>query len=100
MKKCKQGYYYCYTDEVCKPIPKGLRVTARFSGGGKEPEETGIDVPTNGNGDGNGNGNGNGGDGGGGMGESTILENGFKFFIIPNICFNIFNIRKNSSRSI
>ena len=68
MKKCKQGYYYCYTDEVCKPIPKGLRVTARFSGGGKEPEETGIDVPTNGNGDGNG------GDGGGGMGESTILE--------------------------
>ena len=60
MKKCKQGYYYCYTDEVCKPIPKGLRVTARFSGGGKEPEETGIDVPTNGNGDGNG-----GGDGGG-----------------------------------
>ena len=74
MKKCKQGYYYCYTDEVCKPIPKGLRVTARFSGGGKEPEETGIDVPTNGNGDGNGNGNGNGGDGGGGMGESTILE--------------------------
>jgi len=69
MKKCKQGYYYCYTDEVCKPIPKGLRVTARFSGGGKEPEETGIDVPTNGNGDGNG-----GGDGGGGMGESNILE--------------------------
>ena len=63
MKKCKQGYYYCYTDEVCKPIPKGLRVTARFSGGGKEPEETGINVPTNGNGDGNGNGNG--GDGGG-----------------------------------
>jgi len=63
MKKCKQGYYYCYTDEVCKPIPKGLRVTARFSGGGKEPEETGIDVPTNGNGDGNGDGNG--GDGGG-----------------------------------
>jgi len=61
MKKCKQGYYYCYTDEVCKPIPKGLRVTARFSGGGKEPEETGIDVPTNGNGDGNGNGNGDGG---------------------------------------
>ena len=66
MKKCKQGYYYCYTDEVCKPIPKGLRVTARFSGGGKEPEETGIDVPTNGNGDGNG------GDGGGGMSEGSL----------------------------
>ena len=64
MKKCKQGYYYCYTDEVCKPIPKGLRVTARFSGGGKEPEETGIGVPTNGNG------NGNGGGDGGGVSES------------------------------
>ena len=74
MKKCKQGYYYCYTDEVCKPIPKGLRVTARFSGGGKEPEETGIDVPTNGNGDGNGNGNGNGGDGGGGMSEGFLRK--------------------------
>ena len=68
MKKCKQGYYYCYTDEVCKPIPKGLRVTARFSGGGKEPEETGIDVPTNGNGDGNG------GDGGGGMSEGSLRK--------------------------
>ena len=69
MKKCKQGYYYCYTDEVCKPIPKGLRVTARFSGGGKEPEETGIDVPTNGNGNG-GDGNGNGDGNGGGVSES------------------------------
>ena len=69
MKKCKQGYYYCYTDKVCKPIPKGLRVTARFSGGGKEPEETGIDVPTNGNGDGNGNGN-----GGGGMSEGSLRK--------------------------
>ena len=68
MKKCKQGYYYCYTDEVCKPIPKGLRVTARFSGGGKEPEETGIDVPTNGNGDGDG------GDGGGGMSEGSLRK--------------------------
>ena len=70
MKKCKQGYYYCYTDKVCKPISKGLRVTARFSGGGKEPEETGIDVPTNGNGNGDGNGNGNGGGNGGGVSES------------------------------
>ena len=61
MKKCKQGYYYCYTDEKCKPIPQGLKMTARFSGGGREPEETGIDAPTNGNNqNGNGNGNGNG----------------------------------------
>ena len=73
MKKCKQGYYYCYTDKVCKPISKGLRVTARFSGGGKEPEETGIDVPTNGNGNG-GNGNGNGGNGNGGGNGGGVSE--------------------------
>jgi len=75
MKKCKQGYYYCYTDKVCKPISKGLRVTARFSGGGKEPEETGIDVPTNGNGNGgNGNGNGGGGNGNGGGNGGGVSE--------------------------
>ena len=75
MKKCKQGYYYCYTDEKCKPISKGLKVTARFSGGGREPEETGIDAPTNGNnqnGNGNGNGNSNGGSNGGGVSEGTL----------------------------
>ena len=64
--KCKAGYYYCYTDKVCKPISKGMKVTARFSGSGKEPEEVGIDKPLNGNGNG---GNGNGGNGGG-MSES------------------------------
>ena len=77
MKKCKQGYYYCYTDEKCKPIPQGLKMTARFSGGGKEPEETGIDAPTNGNnqnGNGNGNGGSNGGSNGGGVSESIISE--------------------------
>lgn len=74
MKKCKQGYYYCYTDEKCKPIPQGLKMTARFSGGGREPEETGIDVPTNGNnqnGNGNGNGNSNGGSNGSGNGSGN-----------------------------
>ena len=45
MSKCKSGYYYCYTDRKCKPISKGMKVTARFSGGGKEPEEVGIDKP-------------------------------------------------------
>jgi len=64
--KCKAGYFYCYTDKVCKPISKGMRMTARFSGSGKEPEEVGIDKPLNGNGNSNGNGNGN----GGGMSES------------------------------
>ena len=67
--RCKAGYYYCYTDKVCKPISKGMRVTARFSGSGKEPEEVGIDKPLNGNGNGNGNG-GNGNGNGGGVSES------------------------------
>jgi hypothetical protein len=33
-----------------------MRVTSRYFGGEKEPEEVGIDVPLNGNGNGNGNG--------------------------------------------
>ena len=69
MSKCKAGYYYCYTDKKCKPISKGLKVTARFSGGGKEPEEVGIDKPLNGNGNySNGNGNGSGSSNGGSNG--------------------------------
>ncbi len=74
MSKCKSGYYYCYTDKKCKPISKGMKVTARFSGGGKEPEEVGIDKPLNGNqtnGNGNGNGNSNGGTNGG-FSEGTL----------------------------
>ena len=74
MSKCKSGYYYCYTDKKCKPISKGMKVTARFSGGGKEPEEVGIDKPLNGNqtnGNGNGNGNSNGGSNGG-VSEGTL----------------------------
>ena len=70
MSKCKSGYYYCYTDKKCKPISKGMKVTARFSGGGREPEEVGIDKPLNGN-DTNGNGNGNGGTNGG-VSEGTL----------------------------
>ena len=74
MSKCKSGYYYCYTDKKCKPISKGMKVTARFSGGGREPEEVGIDKPLNGNdtnGNGNGNGNSNGGTNGG-VSEGTL----------------------------
>jgi len=26
MKKCKQGYYYCYDEKKCKKIPTGYRV--------------------------------------------------------------------------
>ena len=48
-----------------------MKTTARFSGGGREPEEVGIDKPLNG-GNGNGNGNGNGGGNGGGLGEGSL----------------------------
>ncbi len=74
MSKCKSGYYYCYTDKKCKPISKGMKVTARFSGGGKEPEEVGIDKPLNGNGNQtNGNGNGS-GSSNGGVSEGTLRK--------------------------
>ena len=70
-EKCGKGMYYCYTDKKCKKIPDGLKTTARFSGGGREPEEVGIDKPVEG-GEG-----GDGGDGGGGMGESIAIEDAF-----------------------
>ena len=68
--KCKAGYYYCHTDKKCKPISKGMRVTSRYFGNGKDPEEVGIDAPVEGNGESNGNGNGN------GMGEEVVHEGG------------------------
>ena len=58
MKKCKQGYYYCYKDKKCKKIPTGYRVGL----GGwlrREKEEEKEEEQKNGNGA-NGNGNGNG----------------------------------------
>ena len=71
--KCKAGYYYCYTDEKCKPIPKGFKVVGRAGYLRKENGHSVDDENTNGNGNGNGNGhsngNGNGGNGGG-MSES------------------------------
>ncbi len=71
-EKCGKGMYYCYTDKKCKKIPDGLKTTARFSGGGREPEEVGIDKPVEG-----GEGGDGGGDGGGGMGESLSIEDAF-----------------------
>ncbi len=74
--KCKAGYYYCYTDEKCKPIPKGFRVVGRAGYLRKENGHSVDDEPKNGNGNGNGNGsngNGNGSNGngnGGGVSES------------------------------
>ena len=71
MKKCKQGYYYCYKDKKCKRIPTGYRVGL----GGwlrKENGEEQKDTKKNGNhsnGNGSGNGDSNGGSNGGGVSE-------------------------------
>jgi hypothetical protein len=71
MKKCKQGYYYCYKDKKCKRIPTGYRVGL----GGwlrKENGEEQEDTKKNGNhsnGNGSGNGDSNGGSNGGGVSE-------------------------------
>ena len=66
--KCKPGYYYCHTDKKCKPISKGMKMTARFSGNGKEPTEVANGTPVEDGETSNGNGNGNGGNG---MSEET-----------------------------
>ena len=71
MKKCKQGYYYCYKDKRCKRIPLGYRVGL----GGwlrKEKEEEKDETAENGNhknGNGSGNGGSDGGSNGGGVSE-------------------------------
>ena len=69
--KCKAGYYYCYTDEKCKPIPKGFKMVGRAGYLRKENGHS-VDDDDNKNGNGsNGNGNGNGSNGnGGGVSES------------------------------
>ena len=67
-KNCKLGYYYCYTDKKCKPIPKGFKVVGRA---GMLRKENGHTVDDDDNKNGNGNGNGGNGDGGGGMGEAV-----------------------------
>ena len=73
-KSCKAGYYYCYTDKKCKPIPKGFKMVGRSGYLRKENGHTVDDDSEtkngNGNGNGNGNSNGNGNGNGGGMGES------------------------------
>ena len=56
--KCKAGYYYCYTDEKCKPIPKGFKVVGAA---GMLRKENGHSVDDEGETKKNGNGNGNGG---------------------------------------
>ena len=84
MKKCKQGYYYCYKDKKCKRIPGGYRVGLggylRREKEEEKSEDSGeTETKKNGNGNGNGNGgNGNGGNGGGngggGVSEAVMTK--------------------------
>ena len=82
MKKCKIGYYYCYTDKKCKKIPVGYR---RGLGGylRKETEDDKKNGNGNGHSNGNGNGNGNGhsnsngGNGGNGGGNGGGMSEEF-----------------------
>ena len=69
-EKCGKGMYYCYTDKKCKKMPEGLKMTARFGGGGHEPQEVGIDKPVEG-------GEGDNGGNGGGPSESVSIEDAF-----------------------
>ena len=75
MKKCKQGYYYCYTDKKCKRIPLGYRVGLGGWLRKEKDEEKDENTEENGNntnGNGNGNGHSNGGSNGGGVSEGTL----------------------------
>ena len=84
MKKCKQGYYYCYKDKKCKRIPGGYRVglggyLRREREEERSEDSSETETKKNGNGNGNGNGgNGNGGNGGGngggGVSESVMTK--------------------------
>ena len=59
-KKCPDGKYYCYTDKVCKDIPKGFKVVGPAGMLRKENGHS-VDDDSETNGKKNGNGNGNGG---------------------------------------
>ena len=53
--RCPEGQYYCYTDEKCKPIPKGFKMVGRSGYLRKENGHSVDDENDNGNGS-NGNG--------------------------------------------
>ena len=77
MKKCKQGYYYCYKDKKCKRIPGGYRVGLggylRREKEEEKSEDSGeTETKKNGNGNGNGGNGSNGGNGGGGVSEAVM----------------------------
>ena len=64
-KRCKVGYYYCYTDKKCKKIPMGYYV-GRGGYLSKDDDSSEETKKNNGKKNGNvsnGNGNGNGGNG-------------------------------------
>jgi len=77
MKKCKSGYYYCYDEKKCKPIPKGYRIGYGGYLRHEKDDDSKNGNKKNGNGGngngsngGNGNGNGSGGNGGGNGGSN------------------------------
>ena len=77
MKKCKKGFYYCYTDKKCKRIPIGFKAVGPAGYLRKENGHTQDDDSDNGkkngkrNGSNGGNGNSNGGNGNGGNGSGS-----------------------------
>ena len=81
-KKCPDGKYYCYTDKVCKDIPKGFKMVGPMGmlrkENGHSVDDDDSKTKKNGKKNGsvsNGNGNGNGGNGNGsGNGGSSVSE--------------------------
>ena len=75
-KKCKTGYYYCFTDKKCKKIPMGYHIGARgyLARDNDEDSEEGKKNGNGKNGASNGNGGTNGGSNGGngGVSEGTL----------------------------
>jgi len=72
-KSCKKGYYYCFTSEKCKKIPRGWHLmasTGRIMKDSEHKEEEETKKNGNGtNGNGSGNGDSSGSSNGGGVSE-------------------------------
>ena len=66
MKKCKQGYYYCYKEKSVRRY--GYHLGARgYLAKDNDNDNEGEDTTKNGNGNGNGN-------GGNGYGGGTVMK--------------------------
>jgi hypothetical protein len=71
-KKCKIGYYYCFTDKKCKKIPMGYHIGSR---GYLAKDEEGDDSENKKNGNGeSSNGNGGNANGDGGISEEGLRD--------------------------